>query len=113
MPTAEDRYDEAIALKEAGNLEEAVAQLEKLVEDEPDYALAHAGLSAFYSKLDRHEQAVEHAQKVCELDPEDPFSYMSKSLICQKAGRIAEAEQALTQAMEKQWAARRNAAPDA
>ncbi len=113
MPTAEDRYDEAIALKEAGNLEEAVAQLEKLAADEPSYALAHAGLSVFYSKLDRHDQAVQHAQKVCELDADDPFSFMSLSLICQKAGRIAEAEQALTQAMEKQWAARRKDAPDA
>ncbi len=112
MPTVEARYDEAIALKDAGNLDEAVAKLEKLVEDEPAYALAHAGLSVFYSKLDRHDQAVHHAQKVCELDANDPFSFMSLSLICQKAGRIAEAEQALTQAMEKQWAARRNAAAD-
>ncbi len=107
MPPADERYDEAIASKEAGNLEEAVAKLEQLVEDEPGYALAHAGLSAFYSKLERHDEAVQYAQKVCELDPDDPFSFMSMSLICQKAGRIVEAEQALTQAMEKQWAARR------
>jgi Flp pilus assembly protein TadD len=107
MPTPEEQYDEAIALKEAGNLDEAVARLEKLAEDEPNYALAHAGLSVFLSKLERHDEAVQHAQKVCELEPDDSFSFMSLSLICQKGGRIAEAEQALTQAMEKQWAARR------
>ena len=112
MPSIEDRYDEAVALKEAGNLEEAVAKLESLVQDAPDYALAHAGLSVFYSRQEHHDQAVEHAQKVCELDPEDPFSYMSMSLICQKAGRLAEAEQALAQAMEKQWAARKNSEPE-
>lgn len=112
MDTIEDRYDEAIALKEAGNLKEAVAKLEKLVEDAPDYALAHAGLSVFYSKQEQHDQAVNHAQKVCELDPDDPFSYMSMSLICQKAGRLAEAEQSLTQAMEKQWAARKKPVDD-
>lgn len=110
MPTVEDRYDEAIALKEAGNLEEAVAKLEQLVAEEPQYALAHAALSAFYSKLERHDEAVQRAQEVCELEPDDPFSYMSMSLICQKGGRIPEAEQALTQAMEKQWAARRRPA---
>ena len=110
MPTAEERYDEAIVLKEAGNLDEAVAKLEKLAEDEPHYALAHAGLSVFYSRLERHDEAVQHAQKVCELEPDDPFSFMSMSLVCQKGGRIAEAEQALTQAMEKQWATRRKAA---
>ena len=112
MPTAEERYDEAIALKEAGNLDEAVARLEKLAEEEPQYALAHAGLSVFYSKLERHDDAIRHAQKVCELEPDDPFSFMSMSLICQKGGRIAEAEQALTQAMEKQWATRRARADD-
>ncbi|MDZ7618323.1 MAG: tetratricopeptide repeat protein [Patescibacteria group bacterium] len=112
MSAIEDRYDEAIALKEAGNLEEAVAQLESLVQDAPDYALAHAGLSVFYSKQEQHEQAVLHAQKVCELDPDDPFSYMSMSLVCQKAGRLAEAEQALAQAMEKQWVSRRKPATD-
>jgi hypothetical protein len=32
---------------------------------------------------------------------------MAMSMICQKAGKIPEAEQALGSAMEKQWAARR------
>ncbi len=110
MPSVEERYDEAVALTEAGNLDGAVAKLESLVNDEPDYALAHAGLSVYFSKLDRHDEAVNHAKRVCELEPDDPFSFMSMSLICQKAGRIAEAEQALTQAMEKQLSARRKAA---
>lgn len=107
MPSAAERYDEAIELKEAGKLEEAVGKLEELVRDEPDYALAHAGLSAFYSQLERHEEAVQHAEKVCELEPDDPFNYMAKSLVSQKAGNTALAEQAMAQAMEKQWAARR------
>ena len=103
MPTVEQMYDEAIELKEAGKLEEAVAKLEETITNDPEYALAHAGLSVFYSKMDRHEKAIEHARKVCQLEPDDPFSFMAMSLICQKAGRLAEAEQALTQAMEKQW----------
>ena len=48
MPNAEQMYDEAIELKEAGKLEEAVSKLEELVGQQPDYALAHAGLSVFY-----------------------------------------------------------------
>lgn len=105
MASVQQRYDQAIKLQEAGKLEEAVGQLEVLASEAPDYALAQAGLSAFYSKMDRHDQAIEHAQKVCELEPEDPFSFMAMSLICQKAGRLPEAELALNQAMEKQWAA--------
>ena len=107
MPSVEERYDEAIALQQAGNLAEAVGKLEQLVAEAPDYALAHAGLSVFYGKLDRHDQAVEHARKVCELEPDDPFSFMALSLVCQKAGRLGEAEQAMAEALEKQWAARR------
>ncbi len=107
MASVEQKYDEAIELNEAGKLEEAVGRLEGLVDQAPDYALAHAGLSVFYGKLDRHGEAVEHARKVCELEPEDPFSFMAMSLVCHKAGRLAEAKLALNEAMEKQWAAAR------
>jgi predicted Zn-dependent protease len=107
MPSADQRYDEAIELQQAGKLEEAVGKLEQLSAEEPDYALAHAALSVFYGKLDRQEEAVQHARRVCELEPADPFSFMAMSLICQKAGQIAEAEQALQTAMERQFATRR------
>ncbi len=106
MPTASELYDEAIKLQEAGKLDEAVGKLEALTAAHPEYALAYAGLSVFYGKLGRHEEAVAQAQKVCELEPADPFSFMAMSLICQRAGRIAEAEQAMAQAMELQWSAR-------
>ncbi len=107
MPTADQRYDEAVELQQQGKLEEAVARLTALAADEPSYMLAHAALSVYFGKLGRHDEAVAHARKVCELDPDDPFSFMALSLICQRAGRLAEAEQALGTAMEKQWAARR------
>jgi len=107
MANPDQAYDEAIELKEAGKLDEAVARLEELANSEPDFALAHAALSVFYGKLDRHAEAVEQAQKVCELEPEDPFSFMAMSMVCQKAGDLARAEKALSMAMEKQWAARK------
>jgi len=104
MPTADKLYDEAIELQQAGQLDEAVAKLTELVAAQPDYALAHAALSVFLGKLDRHEEAVEHARTVCRLEPDDPFSFMAMSLVCQRAGRNADAEQAMAEAMEKQWA---------
>jgi Flp pilus assembly protein TadD len=106
MSTVDQLYDEAIDLQQAGNLEGAIAKLESLVVEHPEYALAHAGLSTFYSKQGRHAESVEHAQKVCELDPDDPFSYMAMSLVCQRAGMLAEAEQAMALSMRKQFEAR-------
>ena len=108
MPTVDQRYDEAIELQQEGKLEEAVGKLSALIADQPDYALGHAALSVFYGKLGRHDEAIEHARKVCELEPDDSFSFMAMSLICQRAGRPAEAEQALGLAMQKQFAARRS-----
>ena len=105
MPIKEEMYDEAIAIQQKGNLEEAVGKLRELLGAHPDYALAHAALSVFYSKLEKHDEAVEHGQKVCDLEPEDPFSFVAMSLICQKAGRLQEAEQALMQARMAQVAA--------
>jgi predicted Zn-dependent protease len=106
MSTPDTLYDEAIELQQAGKLNEAVARMEALAQNHPDFALAHAALSAFYSKMGRHPEAVEHAVLVCQLDPEDPVSYIAKSLVCQRAGMIREAEEATAEAMHRQYAAR-------
>lgn len=106
MPTIEELYDEAIKIQQEGKLEEAVNKLQSLVEQAPDYALAHAALSVFYGKLEKYDEAVEHGKKVCELEPTDPFSFVALSLICQKAGQMGEAETALMQARQAQMEGR-------
>ena len=102
MPTTEAMYDEAIELQQSGKLEEAIAKLRELLDQDENYALAHSALSVYYSKLEQGDQAVEHGKKVCQLEPEDPFSFVALSLVCQKAGMMAEAEQALAQARQAQ-----------
>ena len=105
MPTNVEMYDEAIRLQQEGKAEEAVGRLQALLEQDPGYALAHAALSVFHSRAEKHEEAIEHAQRVCELEPDDPFSFIALSLVCQKAGRIMEAEQAMMQARQVQFSA--------
>ena len=95
MSTRDDRYDAAQATKAAGRLAEAVVELEAVVADHPDFALAHSALAAWCTRLERHEDAVRHARRVCEIEPHDPFSYTALSVACMRAGRIAEAEDAL------------------
>jgi len=110
MSTSDTLYDEAIELQQAGKLDEAVRRLEALAQSEPNFALAHAALSAFYSKQGRHGDAVAQAELVCELDADDPFSYMAKSIVCQRAGMIREAEEAMAEGMNRQWATQRGQA---
>lgn len=109
MPTHIDEYDSAIALQREGKIEEAIERLKAILEEKPDYALAHSALSVFYQKLDQLGPAVDHAKKVAELEPEDPFSFTALSLVCQKAGRIEEAEEAMGQAHKAAFEIQRKA----
>jgi Flp pilus assembly protein TadD len=95
MTTREERYEAAEALKNAGDLAAAVAALEGVVAADPDYALAHSALAAWCTRLERHDEAIRYARRVCELEPNDPFSYTALSVACMRGGRSAEAEDAL------------------
>ena len=112
MSTNEALYDEAIEIEQHGDREGAVGKLEELLKQDATYALAHAALSVFYSKLQRHDEAISHADKVCELEPKDPFSFVAKSLLCQKAGRIPEAERAMMEARRVHVAAQMGGGKD-
>jgi predicted Zn-dependent protease len=98
MTGKEELYDEAEKLKDAGKLDEARDLLAQLVQQYPDYALAHSSLAVIYRKLGQPREAIQHAQKVCELEPNDPFSFTALSVEFQRAGLIPEAEDAMARA---------------
>ena len=98
MPTQYELYDEADKLKDAGRNEEAVAKLHEALAVDPGYALAHSGLAVVYTRLKQHDEAIAHAKKVCELEPNDAFSFTALSVTCQRAGKIQEAEDAMARA---------------
>jgi Flp pilus assembly protein TadD len=103
MPSVDQQYDEAIALQEKGDLQAAIDKLESVLVENPEHPLSHSALSVFLGRLQRYDEAVEHAKRVCELEPDDSFSFVALSLICQKAGRLAEAEEASMQARRMQY----------
>ena len=98
MKTNEELYDEADKLKEEGLLAEAVEKLHELLRQDANYPLAHSALAVLYTKLKQHERAIEHGQKVCEMEPNDPFSFTALSVTYQRAGKILEAEDAMARA---------------
>jgi|SRR5690606_25532793 len=78
-------YKEADRLRTEGELEQAIAKLHEVLEADPNYSLAHSALSVVLQKLDRHDEAIVHAECVCKLLPSDPFSYTALSVTYQRA----------------------------
>lgn len=98
MATNEQLYDEADKLKDAGKLDEAAAKLNELLGQDANYALAHSALAVIYTRLRQHDEAVKHALRTCELEPDDPFSFTALSVTYMRAGKIPEAEDAMARA---------------
>lgn len=100
-------YDEANSLKAEGKLEEAAVKLKEALGVDETYALAHSALAVVLQRLGQHEGAIEHALRVCELEPKDPFSYTALSVTYQRAfagtqqmGYIRLAEDAMEQSRQ-------------
>jgi tetratricopeptide (TPR) repeat protein len=78
-------YDEADKLKAAGDLEGAAAKLAEAIAADESYALAHSAMAVVQQKLGAHDKAIQHAQRVCELEPKDAFSFTALSVTYQRA----------------------------
>ncbi|HMO84913.1 MAG TPA: tetratricopeptide repeat protein [Lacipirellulaceae bacterium] len=97
-------YDDADRLKAEGKLDEAAAKLHEALALNESYALAHSALAVVLQRLGRHDEAIEHARRVTELEPLDPFSFTALSVTYQRAyagtqqmGYIRLAEDAMEQ----------------
>jgi len=98
MATNEELYDEADRLKDEEQLDAAVAKLEELLKQDESYALAHSALAVLFTRLKRHDEAIRHGKRVCELEPTDAFSFTALSVTYQRGGFIPEAEDAMARA---------------
>ncbi len=98
MPNPDEMYDEATRIKDSGDLEGAVAKLREILEADSNHALSHSALAVHLQKLGQPDEAVSHARKVTELEPDDPFSFTQLSVICMRCGLIQAAEDAMAQA---------------
>lgn len=85
MATAPELYKEAEKLKDEGKFDDAIAKLQETLEVDESYVLAHLALAVVYGKVDKHEDAVRHAQRACEVDPQDAFNFTALSVTFQRA----------------------------
>jgi len=85
MATHAELYAEADRLKDDGNYEEAAARLQEILAENEGHVLAHLSLAVVYGRLGRHDDAVKHGARACELEPEDPFNFTALSVTYQRA----------------------------
>lgn len=90
MANLHEVYAEAETLKDNGKNEEAIAKLVDLLETDASFVLAHLALAVLYGKVGQHEDAIKHAQKACELDPNDPFHFTAMSVTFQRASQAVD-----------------------
>lgn len=103
--TALEQYDAAIEQQRAGNVAEYVEMLHKITADFPDFALAYNALAAVLKKDNNLDAAIDHMEKYCALEPDDPFGFSILSAYCIGAGRRERAEEALGHASELRFKA--------
>ena len=89
---AEDQYYAALDLMAEGQLEQAVALYRKALQSDPTFTEAMHGLARALQDLQRYDEAIEVAQKIAEVDPDDVLAHTSLSVLYQKKGMIPEAE---------------------
>jgi Flp pilus assembly protein TadD len=89
---AEDFYYSALDLMADGKLEEAVAAYRESISADPKFTEAMHGLARALQDLQRYDEAIDVAQKIAELDPDDVLAHTSLSVLFMKKGMIPEAE---------------------
>jgi Flp pilus assembly protein TadD len=89
---AEDHYYAALDLVAAGDDDQAVVEYRKSLTADPTFTDALHGLSRALQNLNCLDEAIEAAQRISEIDPDDVLAPTSLSILYQKKGMVPEAE---------------------
>ena len=92
------QYDACMELHRDGRLDEAIAALEKLTAEQPNFALTYNALAAIHKKRGDLQAAIGYAGTYCEYAPDDSFGYTILSSYQLEVGNRAAAEEALGKA---------------
>ncbi len=105
MSDLHGKYNEVEKLIDDEEFEEAIAGLAAIIGEDDSFVLAHLALARVYTKTGQHDLAINHAEKACELEPNDAFNFTAMSVTYQRAWAgtqdqqyIAKAEDAMAKA---------------
>jgi tetratricopeptide (TPR) repeat protein len=89
---AEHHYYAALDLVLEGHHDQAVEEYRRAVAADPKFTDALHGLSRALQDLNRFDEAIEVAQQISDIDPDDILAHTSLSILYQKKGMVPEAE---------------------
>jgi Flp pilus assembly protein TadD len=91
---AENQLQEGITLLDAGKKEEALEVLAKVIEIDPENALAWRKLGTALGMLGRYEEALKALRRATDLAPKDITAWHNTKIILDKLGQKKEAREA-------------------
>jgi tetratricopeptide (TPR) repeat protein len=78
-------------LMKQGRLDEAIVELEKAVQVDPDYAAAYFNLAYAYERRERVDDAIAQYKKALQLEPGNVFGHNNLGVLLDKKGLYDEA----------------------
>ncbi len=103
MPTAQEKYDDAMFEFSTGDYDTAIARLKVLLEEDPGYFDAQLSLGMAYYRLGDYASAITEGLKAEQLQPKDQLVHTNLSLFYMKAGDKKTAEHHGLQARIASW----------
>ncbi|MDA8745366.1 tetratricopeptide repeat protein [Rubripirellula amarantea] len=85
MSDIHQQYNTVEKLIDEEKFEDAITGLKQIVEADETFVLAHLALARVYTKTGQHAEAIAHAEKAVELEPEESFNYTALSVTYQRA----------------------------
>ena len=82
----DDLYKQGVAVFNAGQIDDARALFDRVLELDPDHAHSHYMLGMCFVNTGDNAQALEHLEKFLELDPENPDAATAREMVNYLAG---------------------------
>jgi tetratricopeptide (TPR) repeat protein len=73
------------SLKNQEKYTEAMDFFQRALVQEEGFVPSHMALADLYGRTGDHESAIKHAERVCQLEPQNPASYAALSVTYQRA----------------------------
>jgi Flp pilus assembly protein TadD len=89
---SEHHYYAALDLFADGRPEDALLEYQRSIDADPTFTEAMHGLARALQDLNRLDEAINVANRIAELDPDDVLAHTSLSVLYQKKGMVPEAE---------------------